>query len=53
MRGLIGMIGFLLMVGGAGNSDVGGDIIKSIGISALGFLLMIISARIGERKVEK
>ena len=49
MRNTIRSIGFcaglILLLGGAGNSDCGGALLPSVGISLLGLVLMFISTK--------
>lgn len=48
--GIIGIIGFFLLLGGASNSDCGGDLLPSVSISLVGLALMYLAMRIGVKK---
>lgn len=40
MKALLGTVGFLLVVGGAGNSDCGGDFFPSVITALIGLCMM-------------
>lgn len=48
--GIIGIIGFFLLLGGASNSDCGGDLLPSVSISLVGLTLMYLAMRIGGKE---
>lgn len=50
MKGIIGITGFMLLLGGAGNSDCGGALLPSVCVSLLGLALMFLAMRIGGKR---
>lgn len=50
MKGIIGITGFMLLLGGAGSSDCGAALLPSVGISLIGLALMFLAMRIGGKK---
>ena len=50
MKGIIGFVGFILLIGGAGKSDCGGALLPSVCVSLLGLALMFLSIRIGGKR---
>lgn len=48
--GIIGIIGFFLLIGGAGNSDCGEPLLPSVSISLMGLALMYLAMRIGGKE---
>lgn len=45
MKALIGTVGFLLVVGGAGTSDCGGDFFSSVITALIGLCMMGFAVR--------
>lgn len=40
MKAFLGITGFMLMIGGAGNSDCGGDLLTSVITALIGLCMM-------------
>lgn len=50
MKTILGTIGFFLMIGGAGASDCGADLLPSAITSMAGLAMMFVAIRIGGEK---
>lgn len=50
MKGFIGILGFMLLLGGAGSSDCGAALLPSVGISMVGLALIFLAMRIGGKR---
>ena len=50
MKSIIGFVGFILVLGGAGSSDCGAALLPSVSISLVGLAMMFLAMRTGGKK---
>ena len=48
MKGIIGFVGFILLLGGAGNSDCGRALLPSVSVSLIGLAIMYFASKGGK-----
>lgn len=51
MKGIIGFVGFILLIGGAGSSDCGADLLPSVTTSLIGMVMIFLAIKGGKSNV--
>ena len=51
MKAILGAIGFILVLGGAGSSDCGADLLQSVITSLIGMVMVFVAIKGGKSNV--